>query len=281
MVKGCIFSIEEFSVYDGPGIRSTVFLKGCPLSCEWCHNPEGQDAGIQIVKSPNGCVGCGACFENAVQENGKTVFMERSIKKCPMKLLRYCGKMTESTELCSKLLANREFLSDGGVTFSGGEPFFQSGFLFECLEQLKGKMHTAIQTSGFCESAVFARATELADHFLFDLKLFDEAQHIKYTGVSNRLILENFRFLAKSGKDLTVRIPLIPGVTDTYENIDGLCRLMSESGIYYAELMPYNKMAGGKYKLLGKTYSPSFDETLTPDIQADIFEKYCIKILVL
>lgn len=131
MSYGTIFSIEEFSVYDGPGIRTAVFLKGCPLRCTWCHNPEGQDFERCIVRSPNGCMGCNACINSVVEKDGKIVFTEESIKKCPMNLLRYCGEKTDSEELVLRLMKNRQILKDGGITFSGGEPLAQSEFLTE------------------------------------------------------------------------------------------------------------------------------------------------------
>lgn len=282
MMKGVIFSIEEFSVYDGPGIRTTVFLKGCPLRCSWCHNPEGQEPEIQIVRSPNGCIGCGVCTSSAVRQNGRWIFSEESIKNCPMNLLRVCGEMTESTSLCERLMKNRNILNNGvGITFSGGEPLAQSAFLFECLSILKGQLHTAIQTSGYCNSEIFDTALSLADYFLFDLKIYDNALHKKFTGVSNEKIHRNFSALVKSKKEFTVRIPLIPGVTDTEENISGIARLLKENGVSYAELMPYNKMAGGKYKMVQKEYAPGFDETVPVNTQCEIFKNFNIEIKIL
>ena len=172
-------------------------------------------------------------------------------------------------------------LIDGGVTFSGGEPLSQSEFLFECLKLLKGKIHTAIQTSGFCEQSVFEKALELADYFLFDLKLADDVQHIKYTGVSNRQIHKNFALLAKSGKDFVVRVPLIPSVTDTTENILAIVKILEENNVKYLELLPYNKMAGGKYKMLCREYEPHFDEQAEVKIPTEILRKYSIEFKIL
>lgn len=281
-MMGCIFSIEEFSVYDGPGIRTSVFLKGCPLSCSWCHNPEGQKRQIQIVRSPNGCIGCGACTDNAAYEKDGLVFTEKSMQLCPRNLLRVCGEEIDSTRLCARLMKNERILKNGGgVTFSGGEPFMQSSFLLECLEKLKGRLHTAIQTSGYCNEEIFKKALGLADYFLFDLKLADDDLHKRYTGVSNKIIHKNFRTLAASGKDFVIRIPLIPGITDTESNIAALAKLMTENGVFYAELMPYNRMAGGKYKMLLREYKPDFDETQEVEIHEEIFREYGIEIKVL
>ena len=135
------------------------------------------------------------------------------------------------------------------MTFSGGEPLFQSEFLCRCLDLLDGKLHRAVQTSGFASEEIFEKVLEKADFFLFDLKLADSEKHKKYTGVPNEVILKNFEKLCKSNKAFTVRIPLIPSVTDTAENIRGLCDIMKKNGVTYAELLPYNKMAGGKYKM--------------------------------
>ncbi len=279
---GCIFSVEEFSVYDGPGIRTTVFLKGCPLRCTWCHNPEGQSENLQIVRSPNGCIGCGTCIKTAVRQNGRLCFTEEGIKKCPKGLLRICGERLSSEVLCCRILKNAKILTNGGgVTFSGGEPFMQSDFLFECLQELKGKIHTAIQTSGYCSKQSFETALGLADYFLYDLKLVNETIHKRYTGVSNTMILNNFSELAKSGKNFTVRIPLIPGVTDTEENISEIAEMLNKNKVGYAELLPYNKMAGGKYTMLQREYRPDFDESADVSIHEDIFRRNGIVIKIL
>lgn len=280
-MQGVIFNIEEFSVYDGPGIRTTVFLKGCPLRCSWCHNPEGQSFDGQIVKSVNGCIGCGNCIKYAKSQDGQVVFTQESIKNCPVGLLRNCGVRITAENLCQKLLKNEKMLSSGGVTFSGGEPLAQHEFLFECIAKLKGKIHTAIQTSGFCEEHVFKQALELADYFLFDLKIFDDAQHIKYTGASNGQIHKNFALLAKSGKPFVVRVPLIPTVTDTDENILGIVGLLKENNVNYVELLPYNKMAGGKYTLVGRVYTPNFDEQREVNIPSEILSQNGIAFKVL
>ena len=280
-MQGMIFSIEEFSVYDGPGIRTTVFLKGCPLRCTWCHNPEGQSACSEIVKSPNGCIGCGRCEANAVCENGVLRYTEASMAGCPRNLLRRMGEEMTPDALCQKLLRNREMLVGGGVTFSGGEPLYQGEFVLQSLERLKGKLHTALQTSGFCARELFDRALALSDYFLYDLKLIDDTAHKRYTGVTNAPILENFRVLCRSGKPFTVRVPLIPGVTDTKENISAIATLLQENGVDRVELLPYNKMAGGKYKLVGREYTPCFDEQKEPEPHLEIFAARSIKCTVL
>lgn len=278
-MQGTVFSIEEFSVYDGPGIRTSVFLKGCPLRCLWCHNPEGQLFESEIVKSPNGCIECGRCVDEADIKNDRICYTQDSIKVCPKNLLRVCGDKYEAQALCEKLLKNKDMLRDGGITFSGGEPLAQSEFLIECLDILKGDLHTAVQTSGFCESEIFKRVLERADYFLFDLKLADDTLHREYTGVSNRNILKNFEMLTQSKKDYVVRIPLIPGITDTKENITEICKIMQKNGADYAELMPYNKMAGSKYKMTGREYELNI--SAESNTQTEIFESFGIKTKIL
>ena len=280
---GRIFSIEEFSVYDGPGVRTSVFLKGCPMRCSWCHNPEGQLFDKEIVRSPNGCVNCGGCTAHAVCDGERLIYTDASIKACPRKLLRCSGKDVESGELVRCIMKNGKMLKMlcGGVTFSGGEPLLQSEFLFDVLEHLTGRLHSAIQTSGCAPEAVFRKALSLADYFLYDLKIIDVDDHIIHTGVSNENIINNFKLLAKSGKTFTVRIPLIPMVTDTEKNISEICTLMRECGVNSAELLPYNTMAGAKYKLVGREYRPTFDEKIPCESRIDIFEKHGIGVKIL
>jgi len=279
---GNVFSIEEFSVYDGPGIRTTVFLKGCPLKCSWCHNPEGQRKQCEIVRSPNGCIMCGKCEQYARVLEGRRVFTEESIKKCPMNLLRICGEKMASDELCERLFKNERILRNGGgVTFSGGEPFVQSEFMIECLKKLKGRLHTAIQTSGYCIFEKFCQGTQIADYILFDIKLMDNRLHQIYTGVSNKCILDNFDFLARGSTEFVVRTPLVPGVTDTRENLEEIAKLLRHYGINYIELLPYNKMAGGKYKMLMRKYEPDFDESQEVNTHREIFDKFNINIKVM
>jgi pyruvate formate lyase activating enzyme len=214
--------------------------------------------------------------------NGVLSFTEEGIKKCPMHLLRVCGEDLECDALCEKLLKNQRILNmGGGVTFSGGEPLMQHEFLFACMHRLKGKLHLAIQTSGFSSESVFSRALALSDYFLYDLKLIDDGMHRRYTGVSNERILRNFSALAKSGVPFTVRVPLIPTVTDTEENIEAIAKLLQSHGVPYVELLPYNKMAGGKYKMVLREYRPCFDESVPVQTGEEIFSRYGIETKIL
>lgn len=279
MKEALIFSIEEFSVFDGPGIRTTVFLKGCPLRCEWCHNPEGQSFSNSILRATNGCIGCGECVRRGETANGKVIYTESSIANCPQNLLRYAAKQYASEELCEHLSKNFAILNavGGGLTFSGGEPLANHAFLLECLELTRGRVNRAVQTCGFSTPEIFNKVLDACDYMLFDVKLVSDEQHLKYTGVSNASILQNFAILAESGKDFVVRTPMVPGVTDTEENIRGIAELLARSGVRYIELLPYNKLAGAKYPLVGKKYSPSFDGSVEPNMGLEIFAEYGIK----
>lgn len=277
MSTALVFAIEEFSVYDGPGVRTTVFLKGCPLRCAWCHNPEGQEFDNEILKNPNGCVACGACLQAG--ENG--ALSENSVAVCPRHLLRRAAIAYTPAQLVERLLKNREFLQHGGITFSGGEPLAQPDFLKDCLQRLDGKLHRAVQTGGFAEGAVFASLLPHIDYVLYDLKLIDAEQHRRFTGADNALILHNFRTLCQSGVPFVVRTPLIPTVTDTAENLSAIAALLAENDVDAIELLPYHTAAGAKYAAVGRVYCPGFDEALSPRPRTEIFERYGIAATVL
>ena len=274
-MTGNIFSIEEFSTFDGPGIRCTVFLKGCPLCCSWCHNPEGQLFSPQILRAQSGCINCGRCQNTGLSE--------ASIPLCPEHLYRICGQQFEATELIERLddKINMLNLSGGGITFSGGEPLFQADFLNECLTLLHGRTHRAIQTSGYAEPAIFKKVIANTDYVLYDLKLMNNEDHLRHTGVSNKNILHNYRELANSSVPFITRIPLIPTVNDTEKNITETAKFMSSLGMNVVELLPYNRAAGAKYKSIGRTYTPNFDDTIAPQPHRKIFNDYGIEVKIL
>ena len=278
MKIGNVFSIEEFSTFDGPGIRSTVFLKGCPLRCQWCHNPEGQSFENIILRSPNGCLHCGSCMRAGKVVDGKTIFTEASIQSCPNNLLRWCSTEYTAVELTNKLLKNSVIFNrtGGGVTFSGGEPLSQWEFLLECIAILKGKVDCAIQTSGYAHNDVFNKVLLAADRFLYDIKLVDDTLHTHYTGVSNKQILDNFKTLVHSKVPFVIRTPLIPGVTDTDKNLKEIAILLHSENVNYIELLPYNQMAGAKYALAGMSYQPEFDDTVALNTDFNVFADYGI-----
>lgn len=273
---GRIFSIEEFATFDGPGIRMTVFLKGCPLRCTWCHNPEGQSFEREYKRSLSGCLHCGKC----VGADG--YLTAESVTNCPKGLVKECGQDVSVEELTAKILKNADILkqSGGGVTFSGGEPLSQIAFIEECAKRLHG-LSVALQTSGYADEKTFSRALKICDYVLFDLKLWDREQHICFCGGDNENILRNYRLLAKSGVSFVTRIPLIPTVTDTEENLTSIADFMQENGVKYVELLPYNRAAGAKYPLLLRNYQPLFDDRKECKIRKAIFEQRDIRIKVL
>lgn len=282
MNTGIIFSIEEFSVYDGPGIRTTVFFKGCPMRCNWCHNPEGLEARVQVVKTPNGCLHCGACRAVCSHPEG-CIACGRCIPVCPRNLIRFSGVRYTAEELAGKLLKNADYLNEagGGVTFSGGECLMQADFLCEVARLLKGKVHIAIQTCGYAPAEAFGKVLSVVDYVMYDLKVMDAERAVVYTGRDNRRILENFRLLSKSGVPFVVRVPLIPGVTDTEDNLTAIAGTVASSGALGVELLPYNKMAGSKYALLGKEYAPLFDAEKEPRIDCAVFLERGIRVKVM
>ena len=282
-MTGKVFAIEEFSTYDGPGIRMTVFLKGCPLRCMWCHNPEGQRFESETVRSPNGCLGCGACLRRGEELTGKPCLVAESAEVCPRNLIRESGIDYTPEALCEKIERNVAILnmSGGGVTFSGGEPLCHAEFVARCMELLRGKTNRALQTSGYCDEETFRRVLRECDYVLYDLKLMDDGRHRHYTGVSNQRILRNYQILAESGKPFCTRIPLIPTVNDTEENIRATAEFMQSLGVRYVELLPYNKLAGSKYTMLGRDYETDFDGTVEPNPRTELFNQYGIEVKIL
>ena len=249
-MKGVIFDIKEMAVHDGPGIRTTVFFKGCPLRCIWCHNPEGLSKSPQLMYKETKCVRCGACNKKCEHETCKPY--GRCIYMCPENALEIAGREVDAKTLAKELRASADVLGDsfGGFTFSGGEPLFQPEFLLELIEELKG-FHLCIETSGFAESEIFKTVLEKLDFVIMDVKLADGRLHKQYTGQDNRLILENLKILKDSGKEHLIRTPLIKGITDTKENLDAIQELIGDSPW---EKLPQNEMAGAKYKMLRMEY---------------------------
>ncbi len=247
---GTVFDIKEFSVHDGPGVRTTVFLKGCPLRCMWCHNPEGLSPFVQIMVNENRCTHCRRCFEPCSHENCQKY--GRCLYSCPDGLISLTGKEMSGLEVASKVLRGKDFLqlSGGGVTISGGEPLMQHEFTLDLLKRMS-EIHRAIQTSGYSSGEVFSKVIDNCDYIMMDLKLADPALHKKYTGVDNAPILENAKLLKASGKPHVFRVPLIPDITDTEENLRAISEIAGDSPV---ELLPYNIMAGAKYKSVGLEY---------------------------
>ncbi len=263
-MTGTIFDIKEFTVHDGPGTRVTVFLKGCPLRCIWCHNPEGLKSDLQLSIRKASCIHCDKCKIPCNHPDCKP--FDRCIHACPKGLVTVKGQKWESDKLCEKLLSYTPFLKDGGVTFSGGEPLLQSEFLCEVINGIK-PLHTAIETSGYANNDVFKKVISMLDYVIMDIKLFNREQHKKYTGVYNDIILENYNTLVDSGIPHVIRIPLIPQITDTKENLSAIAEITKKSKV---ELLRYNRAASAKYNELGIPYTVSGNENT--DIDLNIFK---------
>ncbi len=269
LTTGIIFNIQRYSIHDGPGIRTTVFLKGCPLNCWWCQNPESQLSGQEMLFWGDRCIGCGACSticpSNAIRikngipvtEKEKCILCGKCTEKCPALAREMIGKKLTTEEVIKEIEKDLVFYeeSGGGVTFSGGEPLEQ----FEFLESLlvccqKKKIHTTVDTSGYISWEILSKISSKVDLFLYDLKIMDSERHKKYTGISNEIILENLKKLSSVHHNIFVRFPLIPGINDDYQNIKETGEFLSSLKIAQVNILPYHYIGIDKYRRLGRTY---------------------------
>ena len=262
-----IFNIQRFATYDGPGIRTTVFLKGCPLACSWCHNPEAIRPEAEIAVSPDRCVHCGSCRalcpENAIArmpflqiDRSRCTSCGRCAESCPGKALLIIGKEYPLDELLEIINRDRHLFaaSGGGVTFSGGEPTLRMDYLGNALRALKARnLHTAIQTCGSFAFDDFAKEVlPFLDLIMFDLKFLDGALHERYTGQENGLILDNFqRLTAEARSKVLPRVPLVPGITATRRNLLEIASFLSDLGYRRCDLLPYNRAGIEKRQTIG------------------------------
>ena len=279
MVKeltGTVFRIERFAVHDGPGIRTTVFLKGCPLRCAWCHSPESQAPEPEFMPLPDRCIACGTCVAACPQlavgapgappNTGLCRLCRTCVGACPTGARWIAGEQMPVAAVMEVVERDRVFYdeSGGGVTFSGGEPLMQAAFVAALVDECRARrIHVAVDTSGFGDHAGLERVRP--DLFLFDVKAVDEACHRAITGVSNRVILENLRRLAERRRqsdlrtvgpsDVIVRFPLVPGMTDADDNVVGVGRLVSSLGIDRIDVLPYHRAGIAKYERLGRPYT--------------------------
>ncbi len=254
MPKAMIFDIQRNSFVDGPGIRTTVFFKGCNLRCKWCHNPESQSFDKQMMFYKDKCTGCGKCREVCPNHLQSCDFCGKCELYCPADARKVCGREYTPAEVFAEVIKDKAFYdnSGGGVTFSGGECMLQLDFLCEILEKCKSAgIHTAVDTAGNVPWESFEKILPFTDLFLYDIKAFDAELHRKGTGVSNELILENLKNL--SGRaDIIVRIPVIGGYNDNDEEIRQIADFLKQIKIIKAELLPYHAMGEHKYTALGR-----------------------------
>ena len=252
-MKATIFDIERNSVVDGPGIRTTVFFKGCNLKCAWCHNPESQSPKKQMMIYKNKCTGCGKCLEVCPNNLEKCDFCGRCEIFCASDARKVCGREYTVDEVFSEVIKDKAFYdnSGGGVTFSGGECMLQIDFLCEILEKCKENgIHTAVDTAGNVPWEYFERILKYTDLFLYDIKLFDREKHKQYTGADNKVILDNLKKLFEGGASVWIRIPVIPGANDTEEEMRKIKEFLKPYSPLKIELLCYHKMGEHKYDAL-------------------------------
>jgi pyruvate formate lyase activating enzyme len=267
---GTIFKIKRFSVHDGPGIRTSVFLKGCPLNCIWCHSPEGISSAISIWYDQSLCIACGQCVKacpnsalRLIKNSNSVINIDRAlcilsgdcVNVCPTGAIQFTGYEISVPDIISELKKDILFYkkSGGGITLTGGEPLYQPEFSIEILKACKeNNIHTAIESCLFCEKDTIDRISDFVDLFIIDMKIYDKSKHLQYTGKSNEIIKDNFEYIAKSGKSIIVRIPLIPDITDVEENKNAIEKFVyGVDNRIPIEYISYNPLAENNYKRLG------------------------------
>ena len=269
-IKGIVFNIQKYSIHDGPGIRTIVFLKGCPLRCEWCSNPESIQTDIEIMYNCGTCMLCKQCISvckgNSLKLDKKNQFIiinrtecdkcGKCVEICPSGALTLAGRYMSAEEVLQEVKKDLLFYrkSGGGITLSGGEPGSQTDFSEAILKSVYSMgIHTAIETCGYYSYKILKRLAKWTDLFLYDIKHVDDLKHIYGTGVSNKLILNNFRKLIENGASVIVRIPIIPGFNATNEDITLICQFLSKiGGFKEMHLLPYHRLGNSKVKSLNK-----------------------------
>jgi pyruvate formate lyase activating enzyme len=268
-LAGTVLRIARFSVHDGPGIRTTVFLKGCPMRCRWCHSPDSQRPAPELVFHADRCLACGSCASiceaHAVEAHGDRVVTDfgrcracgACVPACPAGARELAGRVMRVDEVVDAIESDAVFFeeSGGGATFSGGEPLMQPAFLEALLARCRDRgVRCAVDTCGLADPSAFARILPLADLVLFDVKIADCGGHEAATGVSNVRVIANLHLAAASGVPVRARFPLVPGFTDAAENVRAIGELLSTAGIGRVDVLPYHRAGAAKYPRLGLEY---------------------------
>jgi pyruvate formate lyase activating enzyme len=289
MATGEIFDIKKYAIHDGPGIRTTVFFKGCPLTCWWCHNPESISPVSQRLYRKERCIGCrecvDACTENCIEvaSNGLNWNQTECLScgvcatRCPAEAIEFIGKKMTVDEVLAEISKDTVFYDEsfGGITISGGEPLMQPSFLIELLDACKKmEFHRTVDTSGYAETRTLLETATRTDLFLYDLKHMDSEKHARFTGVHNEIILSNLKMLSQQDAEVVVRFPVVPGFNSDPENIENTGDFISSlPGIRRVDILPYHCTAAAKYKKLGLKFNTSEVSNPTREILVSIAEK--------
>ena len=294
MIKGTIFNIQKFCLHDGDGVRSCVFVKGCPLDCIWCHNPESKSTKPQMTYNRDRCTACGRCLKdcggrsvvdgNVVIDRSKCTACGKCVENCLANANEICGYEITAEDAFKEVIKDKMFYDStgGGITVSGGEPSYQPEFSLELLRMARDAgIGRAVESCGIGKREFYKEAAELGTTFLFDIKCMDGKKHKELTRVDNARILDNLEYLFEVGADVIIRMPMIPGCNDSEEDIAAICQfLQKHEGKYrYAEIMPYHKLGVGKSKRLGED-AGYVHETATAEDKKhwqSLFEKHGIK----
>ena len=296
-IDGLVFDIKKYAIHDGPGIRTTVFFKGCPLNCLWCHNPESRQDRAELGFRKNRCIGCGQCAEacpreaislvenHPVTDVEKCVLCGRCVDVCIAGAREIIGHRMTVSEVMAEVERDVIFYdqSGGGVTFSGGEPLMQPDFLVALLNRCRElNIHTAVDTSCYAEPDVIKSVAEKTDLFLCDIKHIDNEMHERFTGVGNKLILDNIKLISQAGKKIVIRVPVIPGFNDDPANIEATGEFAASiAGVGRIDLLPFNR--GGIEKSARLTRETNSMQIETPDDDkmseiADNLSKYVFEV---
>jgi len=284
-----IFDIKRYAINDGPGIRTTLFLKGCPLRCVWCHNPEGWDPQPQILYKKTKCIGCQSCVEacpqqalqltpTGIQPTGSPcIVCGKCTVECPTTALEMCGREWATDELMAEIEKERVVMEDsgGGVTLCGGEPLMHTDYVLELLHELGRRgFHRTVDTTLYASQETVAKVAEACELFLVDLKLMDSAKHRLYTAVPNEQILQNIRWLAEAGKDFLIRIPLIEGVNADEGNMEATALFLKSLPWQRrtVHLLPYHDVGKDKHRRMWGTYNP---QAYQMDVPSEETQRRC------